>query len=434
MVETSKMNDTTLIAFFELLKDSIYKDNKITKQYDDVDWNRLFKLAVTNNLLSIMYTSAMKYGIHEMPEELRKSMKMLSLQNMLLESHKYLAIRKIVDKVEEENFSLIFFKGIILAELYPYHLLRTSDDTDVFLDKADKEKAIKILEELGYIRNEEHSKDTVPVYVNQDLGHVVELHFSLWEDYKGPQMNLLDRMELTNVEKLVKRNVFGIDILSMGYEDHLIYQMFHIIKHFATQSVGVRYLSDITLYINKYYEYIDIPSFWNKIKTLGYEKFCYTFFQLCVELLGMDSRILQEAKSVTGADKIQLLYDMISPIGETRDNMASWQIYSLITPYLQGDATVSDSKFIRKVKILFPGTNALPDRCSYARKYPILLPVAWMHRIIGWLYRYIRHYISRKYLTEGDMYGVGGKLSAAEYRLSLMKEMGLVTNKNNKNL
>ena len=210
--------------------------------------------------------------------------------------------------------------------------------------------------------------------------------------------------------------------------------MFHIIKHFATQSVGIRYLSDITLYINKYFEQMDIPSFWQKIKTLGYEKFCYTFFQLCIELLGMDGRILQEVKDVTGADKIKLLYDMIGPDGETEENIASWQIFGLIAPYLQGDATASNSKFVRKIKILFPGKNALPDKCSYARKYPILLPVAWMHKIIGWSYRYLRHYASRAHLTEGDMYGAGGKISAADYRLSLMKEMGLITKPINKKI
>lgn len=427
MNDISKMNDVTLNNFFILLKDSIYTDNKRLKEYDEVDWNRLFKLAVTNKLVSVMCTAAMKYGIYEMPEALKKSWKSLSLQNMLFESQKYVTIKKIVKEAEKENFNLIFFKGIILADLYPYHLLRTSDDTDVFVHKEDKEKAIKMLEGLGYIRNEEHSKDTVPVYVNQEISHVVELHFSLWEDYKGPQMNLLDEMDLTNVDKLVKRNMCGIDILSMGYEEHLIYQMFHIIKHFTTQSVGVRYLSDITLYINKYYEFIDGSSFWRKIKTLGYEKFSYTFFQLCVDLLDMDSRILQEVKDVTGADKIKLLADMIVQAEETQDNMASWQIFGLIAPYLQGDATASDSKIIRKAKILFPGRNALPDKCRYAQKYPILLPVAWMHKIIGWSYRYTRHYISGKNLTEGDMYGAGGKISAADYRLSLMKEMGLIT-------
>lgn len=419
------VTNETLNIFFSLLKDSIYRLNSSDVSDLDVNWEQIYQLAYRNSLDSIMFQSINQCCKDKVPDTQLKQWKTQMIEKTLHESKKYFAIKDILAEAQKEGIKMVFFKGCILAHLYPQCLHRYSSDTDIFVYERDREKAILIIERLGYNKNEDHSKENVLVYVNNENLHVIELHFCLWEDYTGRKMKLLNDMDLTNEETLITVKVCNISFVTMGLEEHLVYQMFHIIKHFSLQSVGLRYLVDITLYINQYNDRIDIESFWNNMKKLGYATFCYAFFEICIEMLGMNRNIIEKVSAVKKTDPNSLLKDMINPVGGVGDNKMAWQMVGLIKPYLEGEETVSDSKLMRLLRILFQSRKALPDKCNYAKQYPVLLPIAWLHKIFGWILRYIEHYLGRKSRLEGDLYGAGEKLATAEYRLSLMKDLGL---------
>lgn len=420
-----------LKTFMSMIKASVSGTDISEQCMRQEEMEQYYEMAAKNKLVPILFPLIKAYYknmLNGYADSILETWKKETVITSMLELKKYKAIEKLVLEAEKEDIKLVFFKGAVLADLYPNYLLRTSGDTDVFIYEKDRDKVVKLLERLGYVKNEEHSKETVPVYFNKDLYHVIEPHFCLWEDYKGPKMKLLEEFSLTAEEKLVKVTACNMTFLTLGYEEHLIYQIFHIVKHFSLESVELRYLLDITLYINRYGDKIDSSSFWAKMKLLGYETFCYALFNICVSYLGMEAKILEEAGEIEIADKDKLLDDILSIGNQEQDNVALWQIFGLITPYLEGKVKFSDNKLNQMIKLIFPSVDALPDKCSYAKKYPFLLPVAWGHKFVGWTYRYLMHYKNGKHATEGKFYGPNEKLKASEYRLSLMNKYGLVKN------
>lgn len=337
---------------------------------------------------------------------------------VLKEYEKYRCLRDIIALSQKEGLHFVIFKGCILADLYPQYAERISCDSDIYIDKEEKEHALKLLYAYGYEKNEEHSKEEVTVLVHKERFHTIELHTCLWEDYTGKRLSVLDSFELTRKDKRITLKTCGFEVTTLGYQDHLIYQLFHIIKHFSLQGVGMKYLADITLYVNAYGKYLDYDDFWNKLDQLGYTKFCYYLFVICVEYLGMDDTILSGKDMEMGDELYKFMQDLLQVGNPSDGDQVSWQIFGTLTPYFTGEKKTSSSKWKRRLEVLFPRAEDLRDDFAYAREHKILLPIAWVHKILMYLVKYQKH--------KDEWYNASEKLNAAEYRIGLMNDMGLI--------
>lgn len=334
------------------------------------------------------------------------------------EYDKYRCMRDLLQLSKEKNLHLVLFKGCVLADLYPQYAERISSDTDIYIDIEEKEQVLSMLYQYGYVKNEEHSKEEVTVLEHRERFHVIELHTCLWEDYEGKRLAILDEYQLTRADKRITLTACDMEVTTLGYQEHLIFQLFHIIKHFSLEGVGMKYLADITLYINEYATYLDYADFWNKMERLGYDKFCYCLFTICVEYLGMDRAILQDRLVELGEEMYRLIQDLLQVGKVTDDKGVKWQIFGTLTPYFTGEKKTAASKWKRRMEVIFPRAEDLRDDFAYARENKILLPIAWIHKIVMYLIKYQQH--------KDEWYNATEKLDAAEYRISLMKDMGLL--------
>ena len=100
------------------------------------------------------------------------------------------------------------------------------------------------------------------------------------------------------------------------------------------------------------------------------------------------------------------------------DKTAGWQIMGMMTPYFTGQRRTGNSSFKRKLEVIFPKANDLPDEYAYAKKVKILLPIAWVHKMINYLIKYRKN--------KKTWYSASEKLDVAEHRLKLMKDMDLI--------
>lgn len=406
--------------FLRMINKMVMGNYQKEQMFDNADWGELFKIAHDSNMESILFDVAQSQG--NMDDNIKSEWNRFRMLTLLKEKKKLFALNNILEKAKEKDVDFTIFKGCVLADLYPVYALRTSSDTDILVDRACEEKAVSIFDECGYKLDLDHTKDNVYVYYNEQFGHTVELHFSLYEDYEGRKIELLKNMELDKKEKRVNIKACDMDICTLGYEEHLIYQLFHIIKHFTIEGVGIRYLSDITLYINRYCSEIDFEDFWAKIKELGYTVFCEKFFAICVDMLGMTDKVFSCHKCELKFEDYQLLLEDMMCGGNIDDSReASWQILGIMTPYLVGDEKVSKSKALRKLQVLFPSSDKLPQEFAYAKKHKILLPIAWVHKGVRYILRRKKH--------TNDWYTPNQKLSVAEYRLALVKDTGLTGDK-----
>lgn len=340
------------------------------------------------------------------------------IRRAVYEYEKYKCIRNVLALAKEHNIPFILFKGCILADLYPQYIQRNSCDTDILVYPEYKEQAVDMLVAAGYVINKEHSKEEVCVLKYSKFPHTIELHTCLWEDYKGKRLDILNSFELTKRDKLIELNACGFEVTTLGYAEHLLYQIFHIIKHFSLEGVGVKYLADITLYVDAYGKYIDFEQLWSKLEKLQYAKFAHYLFAICIEFLGMDRAIIADRHMEMGDELVDFMLDLFNGGNIFDKKYDSWQILGMMTPYFTGEKKSGKGKAARKLAVIFPRSKDLQDSYQYAKKYPILLPVAWIKRMIDYLIKYRS--------KSDDWYNAGEKLDAAEHRIDLMDKMGLL--------
>lgn len=417
------MRTTTIDKLFMLCRSHLY-GNDIPEggsYEEDLDYNNLKRMIGDNSLSAFLYKPLKEYNDHNkfIAEEVMADYGSFVRTIMFRELTKNHGIKTICNEAEKRGIRLTFFKGLLLADLYPQYAERTSADSDILVSEEQKEEAEKILTDCGYVKNEEHSKIHVQVYVNEALNHVVELHTRLWEDYTGPRIDILNKMELSSPQTDIRTTACGIEVNTLGYEKHLVYQLFHIIKHFSLEGIGIRYLIDTTLFVNRYCNDIDFDLFWKHIESLGYTKFVEAFFQICIKELKMTDKAFENHAYTLDHSVEDLKLDLLK-VGITKDKVAGWQIMGAMEAYFTGEAKAPKTGLKRKLSMVFPSLDALPKTYIYARKYPVLLPFAWIHRAIKYLIRRKDH--------KDDFYSIGEKIDVGERRIHIMDELGLLKN------
>ena len=330
-------------------------------------------------------------------------------------------LRRILKLANEQNLTPVLFKGIVLAALYPEPSMRFSSDADIFIPSDQRPAMEQLLVSQGYTLIPGASKEHVPVYhINAGNRYLrIELHDCLWEDYTGTQADILESLQLTSPDTLLTLFPLGIPVLTLGHTEHLIYQLFHIAKHFAFEGLRLRFLTDLTLFINTYKREIDFTRFWSAMELLGYSSFCDSLFRICIHYLSMSDDVLPSSKGNPPLNEA-FLEDIVlaGKVGDSQVN--NWASTDMLASYFMRNNTAS-SGLKHKLEILFPMPSALKDKFSYAKKCPLLLPIAWIHRFFN-AFRY-------SILCKKQNQSASDVLSNAEYRLELMKSVGLIETK-----
>lgn len=387
--------------------------------WEQADWEKIFELCQNNKLVANTFEYINQLSV--VPEALTNRWNQLKFMTFIRQKKCFYSLKALIEEADKQQISYALFKGEIISNLYKNPYLRVSADSDIFVDEKDREKMLAIVEAQGYEYNEKKSKgDKVSVYYNRKNDHLIEVHTSLYEDYSGEQIDILNSMNLTNAEKRVKINIDGVNFFTLGHEEHLIFQMFHVIKHFMLEGVCIRYLIDITLFINKYFNEINWKSFWEKAERLNYVPFCYNFFSLCEKYYGLNSKVLAgRSVELSEEDEEALLLDFIYKGNSNGNRNQNWQLLDDMRAYLEGSKRYieSSSWLEKKRKLLFPSQAELPNYFTYAKENKFLVPIAWIHRIFHSIHK---HHVNKK------QYGVLERRKAIEFRESMIEKSGLL--------
>lgn len=385
---------------------------------EHIDWKVVEEIAKEQITLPVLYHGLWANGrLGLLPQEIQEEWKEITCVTAIREMSRNADLERVLQAAAEWNIKLICFKGNVIARLYPEWKTRISGDSDIYVYERDKSKAVKLLQDLGYRQYMEDSKEMVPVYVHPFRNHKIELHFSLWEDYEGYQMELLDSMQLTREESLIKIKIGNADAWTLSPTNHLIFQMFHIIKHFVVQGIGTRYMLDITCFVNHHLNELDKDMFWSCMEQLHYTDFCIHYFRLCIKYLNLKQDILPNHDCPDDLEKQdKLLSDMMAFSNREK---ADYKVITLMSPYLEGRETRSGGSVMRKLRLIFPKPDVLQDDFAYAKKHHILLPIAWVHK---WG-RFVKNRLTGKSTSAVN------KLEEADSRIAIMQEMKLLGDK-----
>lgn len=400
--------DKKLEKLFQVLERSMQSDLSDPIVFDgEQEFLEIYQLACKNALMGISYRGIYDMESDEFGNHLN-GWKLAVEQSALMSVRHLYDLKKIYQLLEKEEIHPIVFKGISLASLYVEPFLRQSSDDDILIPQKDMEKAKDVILQEGYQLIMEDTKEKVWVYYNYGTSHKIEVHCCLWEDFEGEQMELLERMYLDKEDTLLRQSFRDFSFYTLGYTEHLIYQMFHIVKHFTVEGIGLKYFPDIKCYVDQYYDVVDWKRFWKSMEQMGYTKFAKIFFTVCMQYLGM--------KKTNEAESEEDCQVMVEDMAYYTSS-GNFQIIATMSPYLEGRASVSSSKGKRIMKMLFPMPNALQEDFWYAKKCVILLPIAWVHK---WFRFLLNRIVRKKGVSASE------KMKLAEHRMAMLDKMELL--------
>ncbi len=407
------------INFITLASKAIIQATSDDGLFLSADWMGIFELACKNNLVAVTYDTAKAQS--SLPEDLRKQWDFYRFQIFVRQKKHFHMLIDLIKEIEEAGIDYAIFKGIVIADTYPNSAYRPSSDSDILVDESDSAAVCAMIERRGYIRNEHKTKSNVSVYEHQESGHMIELHTSVYEDYEGQKINLLKAADLESPKKRITVDIDGVPIRTFGHNEHLVYQMFHIVKHFMLEGASVRFFTDITLFVNHYYDQLSKEYFWDMMDQLNYGFFCENFMTICAEYFGMNREFLMGRKAKASKEVLEaMIVDFIYKGDEAQLRGSDWQLTATLEPYLVGNLTsVNKSKSGRMIRFLFPKAEELGDRYTYARVNPALLPIAWIHRF--------GYKATWTLFQKGeDEYSAKEKMEVVQNRLGLMGSVGLL--------
>lgn len=261
-------------------------------------------------------TKLLSFWSIQTPEEkeLVNNWKAEATQLVFLEYQKHSLVKHLQTCAQERRLPLLFFKGYVLADLYPSFTLRNSSDTDIYIDKTYKNEVFSLLSDLHYTQETLlDEKDVFTFFYKKDniILHKIELHTSLYEDLSVQQCELLDNLHFSSLESSISLNCCQLSLNTLNHQNHLLYQILHMVKHLGSHGFPARYLIDTSLFIQKYHKDIHWDNLFDMIKSLGYQTFYQHFLSILIHHFDVPKYILKEQFLCTEAETSSLLFDIL---------------------------------------------------------------------------------------------------------------------------
>ena len=209
-------------------------------------------------------------------------------------------------------------------------------------------------------------------------------------------------------------------ITTLEYTDHFFYLVCHALKHFLHSGFGVRQVCDMVMFANTYGERLDWEKILKNCRAIHAERFVAALLQIGKNYLNFqpEKACYPEQWRRIHVDETNLLEDLLSG-GVYGGASMSRKHSSRITLH----AVRAQKKGSRKQAFrnsvwhtVFPSAGALKHEYLYLRKYPFLLPVAWVSRL--WKY-------GKENRRESDNQAAES-IRIGRQRVQLMKQYGLI--------
>lgn len=378
------------LQFLDLLKSSLNNDIYEGGDIDSQDLKQIYNLAQMHHVVPMIYGVLHNEEFFKNADENFKMMfKQVAFKlvvSQIQRSNRFLELYKIL---KEKNIEAIVFKGIIFRNMYNNPDDRMSSDEDILVKKEDYEKLKDILcgEGLEFIEKEGNEC----AYLCRNTGLCIEVSTSLFSN-ESKAYGHLNRLFDDIFEKSITINIDGVDIKTLSHEQHLIYIVFHNMKHFLHGGFGIRQVADFSKYIETYGQFIDWEKFWSDLKILNYDTFALNLIDISLKYLGFDYTKAIYPKGVRDFNIIINSKDYYINSDDLISDILSAGVFGGSTKERKHTAlmtlnAVEDQKNGNRFKAIFPSVDYLKGNYTYLQKHPILLPIAWTQRIFSYIKR-----------------------------------------------
>lgn len=379
--------EKTNLEFLSLLKSSLKNEKYDGEKIDFEDLVYIYKMSEIHHVVPMIYNAAYNEDFFkECDANFQAMFKSSAFRYIFSQIQRTNHFLEVYKKLSEKNIKILVFKGIIFRNMYNNPDDRISSDEDILIKKEDYEKVKEFFLSEGF---EFIDKGEECAYFSKSTGLCIEVSTSLFS-HESKAYGHLNKLFEDVFEKSIKINIDKIDILTLSHEQHLIYIVFHNMKHFLTGGFGIRQVADFSKYIETYGEYINWEKFWSDLKDLNYDTFALNLIEISLKYLGFNDDKITYPDNITSFDELKNSQKYYINSESLINDILDAGVFGASTMDRKHTAlmtldAVEDKKKSNRLKAVFPNVNYLKDNYTYLQKYPILLPIAWGQRILSYL-------------------------------------------------
>ena len=360
-------------TLIDILNTSIHKKKGNIQLNNEIDWKYMLQLSKEHNVSSLVYYGLKNSNIVDnIPSDIINEFKKYTFFTASHQIRHIKNIEEVLNLFHKNNIQTVVLKGLVVRSFYPNAEFRTMGDADIVVKKDNLEKSIDLLIGLGY---KESARTNVDIcFVKGDSR--IELH---WNLINQGRVNGGENFENNIWNELITVKVGDEDALSLNYEDLAVHLFVHLIKHLADKGCGIRHFCDIVLLLENKEDEINWDSFWSKINEYNLEKSTKIVFYICTEYLGMNIKYKVDSKKYINEKYLEMLLNDIMNHGVFGKNNEEETLARSVA-FNCDEKKVSPLQ--QYLKVFFPPVKRLMKNYPYAEKYKILVPAAYIHRII----------------------------------------------------
>ena len=360
-------------TLIDILNASIHKKKVNIQLYNEINWDEMLKLSVEHNVTSLVYYGLKNSNLIEnIPSDIINDFKKQTFFSSSFQLKHINNISEVLRLFHKNDIETVVLKGLVVRNFYPNAEFRTMGDADIVVKKEKLDKAINLLRDLGY---EEYERTNVDICFIKGSSRI-ELH---WNLINQGRVNGGENFENNIWNELITVKVGDEDALSLNYEDLAVHLFVHLIKHLADKGCGIRHFCDLVVLLESKEDEINWDSFWEKINEYKLEKSTKIVFYICTEYLGMNIKYKVDSKEYINEEYLQILLNDIMNHGVFGKSNEE-ETFARAAAFNGDENEASPLK--QYLKVFFPPVKRLMKNYPYAEKYKILVPAAYIHRII----------------------------------------------------
>ncbi|MBR5937456.1 MAG: nucleotidyltransferase family protein [Clostridiales bacterium] len=251
---------------------------------------------------------------------------------------------------EEAGIDYVLLKGAVLRKIYPEEFMRVSTDMDILVHPVHLEPAERVLaEKLRYKTTDSGSHHD---HVTSPSGFHIDLHFRLTERESEARPYLDTVWERC---RLVEGKQHEYE---MKDEMFYLFHMYHMAVHFQLGGCGIRPVLDTWILNHR----IDFDSDARR-------------------LLLEQSGLLKFAETIESIAEGWLSGSPSTVYPEVEDYILKGGLYGG-NQHIAAVQAQNGSRFKYIMTRVFPPYKSISCRYPVLKKWPILLPFCWLHRLV----------------------------------------------------
>lgn len=379
-------------------------------------------VSITQNVWPVVYSALrakILSGEIKIPVEITQKLELSFQANIAKTIQKNEFSKNTIRTLEENSVECCLFKGMTLSRFYHIPETRISSDVDILIDAENEDKAVEVLEKLGYDVKDRADYDHHRSAIHP-IGGEMEIHISVmrknWND-----IIFMNEIGYSN-ERLEMEN----GIKTFGVNDMLMNTTTHFIKHFVRRGAGPRHIMDMLLCMKKYETHIDWDNFYAIMKKLRYDVLIDVAKTVGVKYWGFSFERYNEAEEevieqfLTDMEKGGVFGGNDSKRAETYARFTQRRKKLSPSEYKKYSTTNMDRTFFHK---LFPNREFMKK--AYGMKDDRFLSLISAH--IKRAFNIIRNLITRKKDFNTYMYGESKEVSLqVKERIDLFEKLGII--------